>query len=695
MARQSVQDKQKPRQSKVKGKAKGKGKGGAKHPSRSWRMRALWWILKWSAILGIWACVTLAVMLAYYSADLPDISEIGLPKSRPSITIQSEDGTAIANYGQTFGEYISFDEMPTHLIEAILATEDRRFFYHSGMDSMGILRAMFANVRAGHIVQGGSTITQQLAKNLFLSPERTLKRKVQELLIAFELERRFTKQEILALYLNRVYLGAGTYGIDAASNRYFNKPIQEVNLSEAAMIAGLLKAPSRYSPASNKELSQKRATQVLENMVDAGVISRIRADDAKAHPAKVRTITDDSRNAYYFADWIAEQIPNFITNLQEDILVKTTLNASLQQMADKAVVRVLDTEGKKRNADQAAFLAMTPDGAIRAMVGGRNYVESQFNRVTQARRQPGSAFKMFVYGAALEMGYTPYDVEDDAPLVIGKWKPENYTQGYAGQVTLQTAFARSLNTVAVRVSESIGRWRVINFAKKLGVRSPLGDEPSLALGTSEMSPMELTTAYAHIAALGHQVVPFGILEIRSRQGELLYQHVPEESVEVVDTHTTMMLTGMMQETVEQGTAKRARIGRPVAGKTGTSQNYRDAWFVGFTPDIVAGVWIGNDDNSPTKGVTGGSLPAAIWHDVMAQYLEHVPVSGFGRRVVAGGQLIPWESQESGGGRMDSSMWNQFLDHLKNTLNSEGAGENRGSQGRESDIEYSYPKPSRN
>ncbi|MCC7259555.1 MAG: PBP1A family penicillin-binding protein, partial [Alphaproteobacteria bacterium] len=468
-------------------------------------------------------------------------------------------------------------------------------------------------------------ITQQLAKNLFLSPERTIKRKVQELMLSVWLEQKFTKDEILTLYLNRVYMGSGSYGVDAAAERYFHKSARNLSLSESAIIAGLLKAPSRYSPANNPELAKERAATVIDAMVDAGFLDDTGAEKAKKRPARPQAYYEGpSHGSYYFADWVLDQVPDFIGRVDEDITIITTLDSSLQRTAEESLGRVMDAEGAGLNASQAALLSMTPDGAVRAMVGGRSYLKSQFNRATQAQRQPGSSFKLFVYAAGVEAGFLPNDTMVDRPITIRKWSPSNYDGRYRGTMTLRDAFAESVNSIAVQLSESVGRNRVVDMALRLGITSPIMPTPSLALGANEVNLVELTGAYAHFAHGGRSVWPYGISEIKNADGKTLYKRLDSPFSRILEPHVVATMVDMMRAVIDDGTGGNARIGRAAAGKTGTSQDFRDAWFEGFTADYVTGVWVGNDDSTPMKHVTGGGLPARIWHDYMIKAHENLP-----------------------------------------------------------------------
>ncbi len=627
------------------GGAKPKGTRGqaAKSRKRAPRSRSLAGrvtrLVRWSLIAGIWGFVLLGSVLAWYAYALPDIEGLAKATRRPSISLLAVDGSPISSTGEVYGRTVTVARLPPVLPHAVLAVEDRRFYRHWGIDLRGLARAFWVNLRAGAVIQGGSTITQQLAKVLFLTPERTLERKVQEALLAMWLETKFTKDQILSLYLNRVYLGSGTYGVDAAARRYFDKPATEVTLYEAAQLAGLLKAPSRYNPVSDYQRAGTRTRVVLNVMVDAGFITAAQARQAMAtKPGRPRLA---SRRARYYADWVMGQIGDFVGRIDSDLTVVTTLDPRLQTIAEDELTEMLADAGAQRGAGQAAFVVLSPDGAVRAMVGGRDYGESQFNRSVQALRQPGSAFKIFVYLAAMESGWRPDDRLPDSPVAVGKWQPRNYGGRYYGDVTLREAFARSLNSVAVRLTERVGRDRVAEVARRLGITSDLKVAPSLALGASEVTLLELTTAYATFANRGRGVWPYGILEIRDVTGRVVYHRRGEGPGRLVGAHNVDQMTNLMTASVEWGTGKAAKIGRPAAGKTGTSQEFRDAWFVGFTRELVAGAWFGNDDGRPMTNVTGGGLPAKLWARIMARALEDQapqPLAGGGVEIAVTDQI---------------------------------------------------------
>ena len=582
-------------------------------------------LLRWGVLASLWGLIAGVLMLGYFALTLPDTADLTVAARRPSITLLAADGSLIATYGDLFGEPLKLSEMPKYLPQAVIATEDRRFYSHFGLDPIGLARALVVNLRAGHVVQGGSTITQQLAKNLFLTPERTFKRKVQEMLLALWLEHRFSKEQILEIYLNRVYLGAGAYGVDAAARRYFGKSAREVNLYEAAVIAGLLRAPSRFSPANDRELAAGRAHQVLDNMVAAGFLSGDQASRAESQRTQLAQVTATRSGSRYFSDWASDQVSGFTGLGSRDLTVVTTLDPRLQDAAERAIAETLNTEGEKAGVSQGALVAMSPDGAVRALVGGRDYGESQFNRATQAQRQPGSSFKPFVYLAALEHGVRPQDRIVDAPVRIGTYQPHNYGNKYMGEVTVAEALAQSLNSVAVQLEQRVGVDNVVAAAHRLGISSELNRDLSLALGTADVTLMELTAAYAAFASGGQGAWPYAIVEVRDKGGTVLYHRQGSGPGEVIQPGIAGARNQMLAGVIDHGTGKAAQIGRPVAGKTGTTQDYRDAWFEGFTADIVTGVWFGNDDNTPMNNVTGGTLPARTWHAFMLEATRGAPV----------------------------------------------------------------------
>lgn len=553
-----------------------------------------------------------AAYIAYCLVTIPFAGGAAVQPTPSAMVFDGEDGQPFATRGILKGHPITADHLPPLLAKAAVAIEDRRFYDHGGIDLRAILRAIW-NDAAGHNLQGASTITQQLARRLYLTPDRTLKRKVQEAALAEWLELRYSKNQILARYLNTAYFGDGAYGADAAAQRYFGKPAQKLSLGEAAMLAGLIKAPSQLDPDRNPQGAQQRAGTVLDAMVQSGAITRQQAEAKRQDPPIIRAAAQTPPGANYFLDTAAADVKAQVGQSTDDLTIATTLDPRLQHIAETVVARHLAVSGKAKNIQQAALVALRPDGAILAMVGGRDYDQSQFNRVTQARRQPGSLFKAFVYLTALRKGYTPDSVMVDQPVRIGDWEPDNYGDRYLGPVTLRTAFAHSLNSVAVQLGEAVGIPAVIETARQFGIRSEIPAVPSVALGSGAVTPLEMTRAFAAIASNAVGVDSYAVRSIRD-DGKVVYTR-PAEAKGAVDNPTIHAeMLDLLSSVVRGGTGTAARLDRPVGGKTGTSEDYRDAWFVGFTSDLVVGVWVGNDDNAPMNGVVGGSVPAAIWHD---------------------------------------------------------------------------------
>jgi len=598
------------------------GRVGGDGGSRKGRRRSLFGrAAYWSAVLGLWAFIGLGGIVAFHFARLPPIDRLTVPKRPPNIAIVAMDGTLLANRGDTGGRAVAIGELPPYLPKAFVAIEDRRFYEHNGIDVIGIARALLRNLTAGGLAQGGSTLSQQLAKNLFLTQERTLSRKVQEAILAVWLERKYTKDQILELYLNRVYFGSGAYGVEAAAQRYFGKSARAVTVAEAAILGGVVQAPSRLSPNRNPEAAQARAQLVLTAMAQEGFITDARAKAALMTPANI-VRPQGAGSVNYAADHVMDVLDDFVGAIEQDIVVTTTLDPAMQAAAERALIDELDQKGAKFGVGQGAIVSLAPDGAIKALVGGRNYSDSQFNRATIARRQPGSAFKPFVYLTALERGLTPDTVREDGPVNIKGYQPENFSRTYAGPVTLTTALAHSLNTVAVRLGQEVTAKAVVRTAQRLGISSALQPNASIALGTSEVSPLELTAAYAAFANGGTGVIPHVIRSVRTVDGKPIYARVPTDLGRVVDTPYIGMLNGMLREAVVAGTARKADIpGWDVAGKTGTSQDFRDAWFMGYTSQLVTGIWLGNDDGTPTRRTSGSNLPVEIWNRYMKTALN--------------------------------------------------------------------------
>ena len=566
----------------------------------------------WCAVVGLWALIVCGGAIVWVAANLPPIHSLEIPQRPPSIQIAGSDGKLIATRGEMHGASLTLKDMPPYLPKAFMAIEDRRFFSHFGIDPIGLVRAAITNATRGSVSQGGSTITQQLAKNLFLTQERTFGRKIQELVLALWLERKFSKAEILELYLNRVYFGAGAYGVDAAAQRYFGKSARQVSIAEAAMLAGLVRSPSRLAPNRNPNGAERRARLVVAAMTSHGYVTETMAKFALAQPARAVKVAGNG-SANYIADWIMDVLDDLVGHIDQDIVVRTSIEPGLQTAAEAALVNELAQKGEKFGVSQGALIAMTPAGAVRALVGGKSYSESQFNRAVAARRQPGSAFKPFVYLTALERGLLPESVREDKPIAIKGWRPENYSREYYGNVTLTQGLAHSLNTISVRLTQEFGPTAVARTAYRLGIASKLETNPSLALGTSEVSLIELVSAYAPFANGGSAITPYVVERVSTKAGKTLYDRSPHDLGRIIEPRYVAMMNAMMRETIRVGTAQRGQLpGWQAAGKTGTSQDFRDAWFVGYTAHLVTGVWLGNDDSSPTRRATGGGMPVEIW-----------------------------------------------------------------------------------
>ncbi len=581
-------------------------------------------------------------LILYSIATLPIGGGLQAEPTQSAVTIESDKGEAFATRGVFKGDKLTAQDLPPHLVQAIIAIEDRRFFQHWGVDIRGIIRAGWRNSQAGGTREGGSTITQQLARLMFLSPERTFRRKTQEALLAIWLESQLTKEEILLRYLNTAYFGAGAYGVDAAARRYFGTKASGLTLAESAMLAGLVRAPSQLAPTRNFGGAKERQETVLQTMVDVKAISAAEAETARTQKVNLRTPPETPPGTNYFVDMVAGDLRRILGSSSGDLTLRTTLNLELQRLAEGVIERRLEQEGAKKKVSQAALVALGKDGAVLALVGGRDHETSQFNRAVQAKRQPGSLFKLFVYLTALQRGYTPQSVVVDRPTQIGEWEPQNYSGGFRGSMSLRNAFAHSVNTVAVQLADEVGIPAVIDTAKRMGVQAPLPAVPSLALGSAEVSLMEMTRAFGSVAAGVQSLEPYSIRSIAGSSQQALYTK-PNAGAEVsgqLGASRAMMLD-LLQAVVSDGTGKAARIANvPVAGKTGTTQEYRDAWFIGFTPDIIVGIWAGNDDNTSTNKVTGGDLPASIWHDFVTRALAVIskPAAQVARRSSDGGPV---------------------------------------------------------
>ncbi len=566
-----------------------------------------------------------------------ETSDDWLKRTELAVTFLDRYGNIIGERGVRQNDTVPLEDFPDHLIKATLATEDRRFYEHWGIDISGTFRAVVTNARAGGVRQGGSSLSQQLAKNLFLNNERTLERKIKEAFLAIWLEARLTKSQILKLYLDRAYLGGGAYGVDAAARYYFGKSVREVNLAEAAMMAGLFKAPSKYAPHVNLPAARARASTVLDNLVDAGFMTEGQVFGARRNPATPVDRRDEAVPDYYldyaFAEVkkLVDQLPASVT--ERIFVVRTGLDPNIQKVSEAAIDQSLREFGRDYKVTQGGTVVMEPNGTLRAMVGGRDYGESQFNRATDALRQPGSSFKPFVYTVALMNGFKPSTIVQDAPICLGNWCPQNYGRSYMGSITLQTALQHSLNTVAVRLAEKFGRKKIVDLAHQMGIRTPLPISAPLPLGAAEVTLVDMTTAYSVFANGGRSVYPHAVVEMRIGNGDVVWRFDRDAPapVQIIPTQQLYDINTMLNNVVENGTGRRARlVNSKVAGKTGTTNAYRDAWFMGFTGNYVAGVWFGNDDYASMNKMTGGALPAMTWQKVMAyahQGIDIKPIPG--------------------------------------------------------------------
>ena len=575
-------------------------------------------ILKWGSLLAIWVAIILTVILFYYFKGLPSLGGLEIQGNKQIVSINYQNGGRITNRGQIYRDRVNYYQLPQNLINAVIATEDRRFFKHHGVDIFGILRAYYANYKAGRIVQGGSTITQQLAKMQFLTPQRTIQRKIQEMMLAMQLERKFSKEELLTFYLNRAYFGSGNYGVSNAAKNYFGKNISDLNLNEAAMLAGLLKAPSKLSPKNNLKLAQRRSNVVLSNMINAGYLTEDNLMQIDEDP----DYKIDHAQKLYFADYAYRQFTEFLDEesaAEKQIAIVTTLNETIQEKLEDEIDAFVVTNAKKLKRSQIAMVVMNKDGAILAMSGGRDYGHSQFNRAVNSKRQAGSAFKTFAYLAAFEDGFSPDDIYEDKEVTIGKWIPKNYDNKYFGEVSLAEAFAKSLNSVAVQIAQKTGSKAIATLARQCGISSKIDQgDLTIVLGTTEVSLLELTSSYATIANDGKPVLPYAISKITDNDDNILYERKSSGFKSLISSRSARNIKLILRQAVENGTGKNANIADNIYGKTGTSQGFRDAWFVGFDDKYIIGVWIGNDNNSATNNITGGSLPASLFAKVIGR-----------------------------------------------------------------------------
>jgi len=598
-------------------------------------------VLKGIAYAALVGLLALVVAVAVAAAYLPSYGELTKRSDLGQmIRVRAANGQVLLSLGPSFGKWLPYDQIPPEMRAAIISTEDRRFRSHIGVDPIGIARSIEVRVSSGHWRQGGSTITQQLARNIFLTNNRTFVRKIKEGILALALERKFSKDQIVELYLNRVYFGGGAYGIDAASRKFFGHGADHLNLGEAAILAGLVKAPSNYSPTADVEAARDRSGVVLDTMAKNGFITP--GEAAAANPAEVRIQQTTSNNSVrYFTDWALPQLDTLIDQTTDPIDVWTTLDPGMQVAADKAI-RAHAPDGA-----QGALVAIDRDGAVRALVGGKDYVSSIYDRATQAERQPGSAFKLFVYLSALESGMKPTDTIVDEPVTINGWSPRNDTRTYSGPVTLREAFSRSINTISAKIGQQVGFSTIADMARRFGLTTNISTYPSMVLGTSDVRLIEMTRAFASIQNNGVAVTPYAIRRVVTADGRLLYQHDADESRVLVAPWVAAEMTDLLQSAVLSGTGAAAQIGRPVAGKTGTTQSNRDGWFIGFSSGLTTGVWMGRDDSKPIAGLYGGTAPARAFHDFMSIAVANRPVEQFQTQVpLPDWQLSPEEELDA-------------------------------------------------
>ncbi|NNM77271.1 PBP1A family penicillin-binding protein [Sphingomonas sp. ID1715] len=611
---------------------------------------------------GAGALVTLvALVVAVYLqvSTLPTYSELRSSPNGQMIRVHAADGTVLVSLGPSYGEWLSYDEIPQVMKDAMVSVEDKRFRSHLGVDPIGIARSVKVRLQRGHWAQGGSTITQQLARNVFLTNTRTFGRKAREWLLALAMERKFSKDQILELYLNKVYFGGGSYGIDAASRRFFGHGGDKLSLAEAAVIAGLVKAPSRYSPTADAEAAIGRSTVVLNSMVENGVITM--AEATNAEKVKVRLNEDANENSVrYFTDWALPQLETLIDETVEPLDVWTTLDPGMQKAAQAAV-----RANAPGNA-QGALVSLDRDGAVRAMIGGKDYVTSIYNRATQATRQPGSAFKLFVYLSALEAGYKPDDMVTDEPVNVGGWSPRNSNGRYTGSINLRTAFTYSVNTIAAKIGQDVGTTTIADMARRFGITTPINTHPSMVLGTSDVRLIDMTRAFASVASKGIAVVPYGITKVTSTGGRVLYRHESDTSRVLVAPWVAAEMTDLMQSAVSAGTGRAANIGRPVAGKTGTTSSNKDGWFIGFSSGLTTGVWMGRDDSRPVPGLQGGTAPARAFAAFMRVATAKRPVEQFETKVT----LPEWQLEPDAEAYYGQAETPQLVDEAGNPVGPE-------------------------
>ena len=577
--------------------------------------------LKIGTVVALLGLMVVGIFVAIARGEIESFEDLKSSPNGQMIRVRAADGTVIQTLGPSFGRWIPIDEIPHEMKDAMVAVEDRRYFMHPGVDPIGITRSFWVRAQRGYWAQGGSTITQQLARNVYLNNNRDIGRKLREIILAMAMETKFSKEQILELYLNKVYFGGGAYGVDAASRKFFDHGAEDITLAEATIIAGLIKAPSRYSPTADAKAAIGRAGVVLEVMQDAGMITAEEA--ATVQPAKVQLAAEPKQDSVrYFTDWALPQLDNLIDETEKPIDVWTTLDLGMQRAATNAI-----RAGVPRGA-QGALVSIDRDGAVRAMVGGTDYATSNYNRAVTALRQPGSAWKVFVYLAALEAGFRPEDKVVDEAVTINGWSPRNSSGTYSGEITLRTAFAYSKNTVAAKIGEEVGTSSIANMARRFGITTPIATTPAMVLGSSETRVIDMTRAFASVASRGRSVTPYAISKVTTIDGNVIYKHKPARQVQLVEDYVAGAMTDLMQTAVATGTGRAASIGRPVAGKTGTTSSNKDGWFLGFSSGLTTGVWMGRDDARAVGNLQGGTAPAAAWANYMRTAVAKRPVENF-------------------------------------------------------------------
>ena len=598
-----------------------------RRPMRTWILR----IIKGGVIAAVLGVMVLGIFVAIARGEIDSFEDLKASPNGQMIRVRAADGTVIQSLGPSFGRWLDISQLPSEMKDAMVAVEDRRYYIHPGVDPIGITRSLYVRAIDGRWTQGGSTITQQLARNIYLNSNKEFGRKIREVILALAMETKFSKDQILELYLNKVYFGGGAYGVDAASRKFFDHGAEDLNLAEAAIIAGLVKAPSHYSPTADAQAAIDRATVVVGVMQDAGMISA--AEAAQVKPADVKMAKQQPQDSVrYFTDWALPQLDGLIDETEKPIDVWTTLDLRMQRAATAAIAT-----NAPRGA-QGALVSIDRDGAVKAMVGGTDYVTSNYNRAVTAVRQPGSAWKLFVYLAAFEAGFRPEDLVEDKPVEIEGWEPKNSNGNYAGEISLRTAFAYSKNTVAAQLGQEVGTSSIANMARRFGISTPINTQPSMVLGTSETRVIDMTQAFASVGANGRSITPYGISKVTTIDGEILYAATPAKSVQLVEGWVAAAMTDLMQTAVATGTGRAANIGRPVAGKTGTTTSNKDGWFLGFSSGLTTGVWMGRDDARSIGGLEGGRAPAQAWAAYMRVAVSGRPVENFATEVTFPEQL---------------------------------------------------------